>query len=155
MDSPAVISGPVSPDDYPPTKRGQLTEPDPLASPTPPGAVVLDELRVAGDQDARVLLDDLFAELGLPTGRLVLRPGLYAVAVGEDGREHLVVDYLVPGTRTLEPRTGGGGRGWDVKLNYEAGRCPPEHPSATGIAIDRYIVPLDAARRPDWLVPVE
>ena len=66
--------------------------------------------------EARERLDGLFAALGLPTGRLVIRDGLHLFEADGGGQLWLTVDYLVPGTRRLS------GTGWDVQLNHEAGR---------------------------------
>lgn len=127
---------------------------DPEACPEllPDGATFDTELTIppGNVREVRVLLDALFVEFGMPTERLVRRPGLFLFDA-PDGGQWLAVDYLVPGTRGRAD----GERavpGWQVDLNRECGRAEPDAPNADEVALDRWAVQLDRPL-PTWLVP--
>lgn len=123
---------------------------NPLACPQliPEGAQLADELRLPDDRmsESYDLFDSLFGPLGLPTGRLVCKPGMW-LFVSDNGRSWLAVDYLVPGTRTRGRSDGT--LGWDVQLNSELGRGIGG--AKTDAARDRWIVELEEPL-PEWLI---
>lgn len=126
----------------PPLEIGSATA---CAHLLPRGAVFDCQLDVDPDRRSQALplLDALFRSYGLPTNRLVRRPGLYLFSSADGLRRWLVVDYLVPGTRN-EADTG-----WLVDLNHAAGRCGADAPGHRAPALDRYIV--EVAAIPEWL----
>lgn len=79
-------------------------------------------------------LNGFFGPLGLPTDRLVVKPGMWLFLDGET--PWLAVDFIVPGTRNAADN------GWDVALNAEAGRAAPEDRGAREAALDRWVVQL-------------
>jgi hypothetical protein len=124
---------------------------DPLACPEllPAGAEYDCELTIPYEyrQRWKDLLDELFASLGLPTGRLVIRGGLRLFTADGGGQTWLAVDYVVPGVRGEDGR-------WGVELNSEAGRAEPGDAGAQEPALDRWVAELDGPL-PAWLVSAD
>lgn len=134
---------------YAPVPAADCGDPEACPELLPEGATLDVELTVAPENtpEVRGLLDQLFAQYRLPTGRLVRRPGLFLFD-DPDGRQWLAVDYLVPGVR------GDTTPGWQVDLNRENRRAAADAPGADEPALDRWVVEVDRPL-PAWLIPAD